>query len=52
MFFSKPAGGPDAVGGIFPVNFPAVDTVCNYASMATLLVPHGTTPNATPANSG
>jgi hypothetical protein len=24
MFFSKPTGGPDSVGGLFPVDFPSV----------------------------
>lgn len=35
MFWSKPAGGPDAVGGIFPVGFPAVK--CMNRTGATLV---------------
>lgn len=27
MFYSKPSGGPDAVGGLFPVDFPEVNVM-------------------------
>lgn len=27
MFFSKPTGGPDLIGGIFPVDFPSVKCI-------------------------